>query len=121
MARPNASAPLQKIFYRGRRLLDAMIDSLLTRGLAGASELLYAGYSARGLTAYLHADYVAARMPSSVKTVAMADAMFTLNTPDFEGVRGRTSAFVSAHGHLHGAPVREYSVIVSIARSCLHE
>lgn len=55
--------------------------------LSDATELLYAGCSAGGLTAYMHADYVAAKMPASVKTVAMADAMFSIDTADFHGER----------------------------------
>ena len=89
----NSSAPAQTIYYRGRRLLDALYDHLLSAdtadggGLATASELLFAGCSAGALTVYMHADYVSGRMPPSVKTVALADAMFSIATPDFEGVR----------------------------------
>lgn len=52
MAKPNSSAPAQKIFYRGRPLLDALYDHLLAAGLHSASELLFAGCSAGGLTVY---------------------------------------------------------------------
>ena len=42
--------PLGKVYYRGRRLLDAMLDSVLAAGLSTATELLYAGCSAGALT-----------------------------------------------------------------------
>jgi hypothetical protein len=84
VTRVNASLTLT-LYYRGRRLLDALLTSLLARGLSDGTELLYAGCSAGGLTAYMHADYVAAKMPASVKTVAMADAMFSIDTTDFHG------------------------------------
>ena len=85
IARPNSSAPTQKVYYRGRPLLDALYDHLLAAGLSSASELLFGGCSAGGLTVYIHADYIASRMPKTVKTVALADAMFSIDTPDVHG------------------------------------
>mmetsp|Transcript_55505 Transcript_55505/g.130988 ORF Transcript_55505/g.130988 Transcript_55505/m.130988 type:complete len:373 (+) Transcript_55505:1-1119(+) len=73
------------IYYRGRLLLDALIDELLGMGLNGASELLYAGCSAGGLTTYLHLDYVAGRMPNSVRVKGLADAMFSLEHDSVAG------------------------------------
>jgi hypothetical protein len=78
-------APLQTIYYRGRLLLDGLITNLLANGLAGASELLVAGCSAGGLTVYIHADYIVSRMPATVKTAALADAMFSIHTASFDG------------------------------------
>lgn len=60
------------VYYRGRRLLDAMIDYLLTAGLKDATNLLYSGCSAGGLTTYLHTDYVAGRMPPTVKVSTLS-------------------------------------------------
>jgi len=74
----------QTIFYRGRRVLDALLDDLLdSKGLAAADTLLYAGCSAGALTAYSHVDYVAARLPATTTTVGMGDAMFSLQWRDF--------------------------------------
>eukprot|EP00040_Diaphanoeca_grandis_P005613 m.33699 g.33699 ORF g.33699 m.33699 type:complete len:393 (+) comp16857_c2_seq1:74-1252(+) len=79
----NVSEPVnvdgQLVYYRGRRLLDGVIDYALSEGLSNADELLFSGCSAGGLTTYLHADYVASRMPTTVNTVAVADAMFSVN------------------------------------------
>ena len=73
----------KKIYYRGRRILDALFEDLLgSRGLDTATELLFAGCSAGALTTYLHADYVDTLMKQRVpaaKTVALADAMFSLH------------------------------------------
>ena len=88
MAKPNSTAPPQKIWYRGRPLLDALYDHLLAAGLAQASEFLFAGCSAGGLTVYMHADYIASRMKKeapSTTMVALADAMFSIDTPDSQG------------------------------------
>ena len=84
-AKPNATAAAQTIYYRGRPLLDALYDHLLSAGLSSASELLFSGCSAGGLTVYMHADYVASRMPSSVKVAALADAMFSVYSTDVTG------------------------------------
>ena len=89
----NADAPVtfpgstQKIYYRGRRILDALFEELLdSRGLSTATELLFAGCSAGALTTYVHADYVStlmARRVPGAKTVALADAMFSLHHDAF--------------------------------------
>jgi hypothetical protein len=84
--KPDPSRPPMKVWYRGRRLLDAMIDDLLARGLSHATQLLYGGCSAGGLTSYLHADYVASRVPSTTNTLAIADAMFAVESNSYTGV-----------------------------------
>ena len=73
----------QTIYYRGRRILDALFEELLTqRGLDTATELLLAGCSAGALTTYIHADTISEIMKRrgvpGVKVVALADAMFSL-------------------------------------------
>ena len=75
------------VYYRGRRLLDALLDDLVKqRGMDGADTVLYAGCSAGGLTAYLHTDYVAARLrPSRTRVLGLADAMFSLEHNDIVG------------------------------------
>lgn len=73
------------LYYRGRALLDGLLDKVLSMGLTNAEELLYAGCSAGGLTAYIHTDYVRSRVPRSVKMLGLADAMFSLEHNDFEG------------------------------------
>ena len=74
----------QVIYYRGRRVLDALLDDLLDNmGLAAADTLLYAGCSAGALTLYSHLDYVATRVPATTPIVGMGDAMFSLQWRDF--------------------------------------
>jgi hypothetical protein len=73
------------IYYRGRPLLDALIDQLLTMGLSQAKEAIYGRCSAGGLTAYLHADYFKSRVPAGMRVSALADAMFVLDIPTFAG------------------------------------
>lgn len=49
----------QSLYFRGRRVLDIMLQTLATRHrLNDATEVLLGGGSAGGLATYLHADYV---------------------------------------------------------------
>ena len=64
-----ADPPVPSVHLKGRRNLEAILDTLLTPdfGLAAASEVLYAGASAGGLT-----SYVRKRSPSSVSQSTVA-------------------------------------------------
>lgn len=77
------------LFFRGRGILDGIFDSLIDgKGMSQATELLFAGCSAGGLTTYIHADYVTAvmaRRAPDAKVVALADAMYSLNHLDYKG------------------------------------
>jgi hypothetical protein len=91
----NAAAPVtvngRQIWYRGRPLLDALLAFALKQGLSSASELLYGGCSAGGLTAYLHCDYAAAAVKKAspnVRTRCLADAMYSANVPHYDGSPG---------------------------------
>jgi len=46
------------LYFRGRRVLDAVLETLLGMGLSDAEEVLLSGCSAGGLATYLHTDYV---------------------------------------------------------------
>lgn len=64
----NSSKGETPLYFRGRRVLDAVLDTLLTEhGLDKATEVLLSGGSAGGLSTYLHADYVGAKLPKSVE------------------------------------------------------
>ena len=76
------------LHFRGRRVLDALLDTLLDArgpyGLGDAREVLLAGGSAGGLAAFLHADYVASRMPKGVAKfkVSPVSGFFLLHDDD---------------------------------------
>ena len=61
------------IYFRGARVLRAMIAFLRAEGLAGATEVVIAGCSAGGLSTYAHADTWAEALPSA-RVVAMPDS-----------------------------------------------
>eukprot|EP01052_Picozoa_sp_SAG31_P006919 SAG31_NODE_324_length_17691_cov_8.128126_15_plen_246_part_00 len=67
------------VLFRGRRILDRLLDELLQRhGLRQAKTVLLAGSSAGGLAVYMHADHVGTILrsaaPQLVDYRAIADA-----------------------------------------------
>jgi hypothetical protein len=73
------------IYYQGRAMLDGLFTSLLARGLASASAVLYSGCSAGALTALSHVDYLATLLPPGLPLLGLADAMFALHAPAYPG------------------------------------
>ncbi|XP_071795905.1 uncharacterized protein [Asterias amurensis] len=67
------------IYFRGIRVLDAVITHLLSAGMAQADQILLSGASAGGLSVFLHADHVKELIPEEVSFKAMADAGFFLD------------------------------------------
>ena len=68
-----------KLWYRGRNILDAVLDDLLARrGLKQATDVVLSGCSAGGLAIYLNADHVASKLPSGAKFRAIADSGYFL-------------------------------------------
>lgn len=56
----------KKIYFRGKRIIDAILQTLTEKYNFGAAEtVLLTGCSAGGLATYLHTDYVASMLPSS--------------------------------------------------------
>eukprot|EP00052_Salpingoeca_macrocollata_P021749 m.187067 g.187067 ORF g.187067 m.187067 type:complete len:401 (-) comp21615_c0_seq2:1536-2738(-) len=75
------------LHWRGKHILDAMINSVLTaRGAAHATDIVVSGCSAGGLATYLHCDYwaekIAAASNGNAKVRCMPDSGFFL---DYEG------------------------------------
>jgi len=80
----NLAAPVtvgaQTIYYRGKRILDAMQAALLgnaTVGLSAATDVVVSGCSAGGLSTFLHTDSWRAALPSAT-LVGMPDSGFFL-------------------------------------------
>lgn len=66
------------IFYRGHRILRAVIDNLTATVLAGASDVVVSGCSAGGLSTFLHADDWRASLPRA-RVTALPDSGFFLD------------------------------------------
>jgi hypothetical protein len=81
------------VYYRGRAILDASIAALLQLGLGKADTVIWKGCSAGGLSVFLHADYVRARLPSSVRFIAMPDGGFFMDSLAWNGQPGYTPSY----------------------------
>jgi hypothetical protein len=76
-----------KLWYRGKRNLDAMLRYLRRdHKLGAATEVLLSGGSAGGLSAYIHADYIRSTFASSVKFRASPVSGFFLMHDNVSGM-----------------------------------
>ncbi|CAE8642466.1 unnamed protein product [Polarella glacialis] len=63
MVSANDGKPPKALYFRGRRILDAVLDTVFDEmGLGKAENVILTGCSAGGLAALLHADYVHSRL-----------------------------------------------------------
>ena len=68
---PTAGATPKPLYFRGRRILDAVLDTLAAKhGLTNATDVLLTGCSAGGLATYLHTDYVGKRLATIAPRLA---------------------------------------------------
>ncbi|CAO2196637.1 unnamed protein product [Urochloa humidicola] len=82
-----------KLFFRGLRIWEAVVDELMGKGLATAKQALLSGCSAGGLAALLHCDGFRARFPREVPVKCLTDAGFFLDVKDLSGERFMRSIF----------------------------
>ncbi|XP_062228168.1 pectin acetylesterase 5-like isoform X2 [Phragmites australis] len=76
-----------KLFFRGLRIWEAVVDELLAKGMDTAKQALLAGCSAGGLATLLHCDNFRARFPQEVSVKCLPDAGFFLDIKDLSGER----------------------------------
>ena len=81
-----ATVGQEKIYYRGWRVLNALIEDWLKQGMDKAGAVILSGTSAGGLTTYQHAEYIKSRLAATTRVVAVPDAGFFLDLPDVDGV-----------------------------------
>lgn len=71
-----------KLTFRGKRIREAMVESLSAAGLAKATDLVVSGCSAGGLATFLHTDQwcdALAKVNPHAKCVGMPDSGFFLD------------------------------------------
>lgn len=89
-----AGAPIDEMehwHFRGRAIVAAVLEDLAAQGLASAREVLLSGSSAGGMGVASLADDVRARLPPSLRVVALQDAGFGLLYPPYDPVTKRES------------------------------
>ncbi|KAM0884150.1 hypothetical protein ACQ4PT_031188 [Festuca glaucescens] len=92
------------LHFRGLHIYEAIIDELMRKGLANATQALLTGCSAGGLATILHCDDFSARFPRGVSVKCLADAGFFLDVKDISGERSFWSVY---DGVVHLQNVRE--------------
>ncbi|PUZ57774.1 hypothetical protein GQ55_5G456100 [Panicum hallii var. hallii] len=81
------------LFFRGRRIWEAVLDELMQKGLAHSEQALLTGCSAGGLATLLHCNDFRARFPPEVPVKCLPDAGFFLNVEDISGQRSMRSVY----------------------------
>ncbi|KAM0850579.1 hypothetical protein ACQ4PT_052990 [Festuca glaucescens] len=99
------------LYFRGLRIYEAIIDELMEKGLANATQALLTGCSAGGLATILHCDDFSAKFPQGVSVKCLADAGFFLDVKDISGER----SFWSKYDRL----VRLQNVREVLPKNCL--
>ncbi|CAO2172356.1 unnamed protein product [Urochloa humidicola] len=93
-----------KIFFRGLRIWEAVVDELMGKGMDTAKQALLTGCSAGSLYALLHCDNFSGRFPHEVSVKCLSDAGFFIDVKDLSGERSMRS-FINGVVHLQN--VRE--------------
>ncbi|XP_011408782.2 PREDICTED: pectin acetylesterase 5-like [Amphimedon queenslandica] len=75
------------LYFRGFKILQAIIHLLMSKGMKNAQEFILTGCSAGGLATYLHADYIRSLFPPSVKYRAISDAGYFIDAPNKHGFK----------------------------------
>jgi hypothetical protein len=81
----------EKLFFRGRDILDAALDAVLEPeghdAAAWATQVVVGGCSAGGAAVFFHLDYIRLRVPAAIPVAGLADAGFLQDLPPAEGVQ----------------------------------
>jgi hypothetical protein len=70
--------------FQGHAIVTAVLQELMTRGLADATEVILEGESAGGAGVFFNANVVAAALPSTARFVAISDAAVQLDLPNYD-------------------------------------
>ncbi|KAL6840056.1 hypothetical protein ACP4OV_029866 [Aristida adscensionis] len=76
-----------KLFFRGLRIWEAVVDELMGKGMGNAKQVLLVGCSSGGLATLLHCDNFRAKFPQDVLVKCLSDAGFFLDAKDLSGKR----------------------------------
>ncbi|KAM0949524.1 putative pectinacetylesterase/NOTUM [Dioscorea sansibarensis] len=79
------NATLTPLYFRGKRIWDAIIQDLLPKGLIFAQKALLSGCSAGGLATFIHCDEFAELFPHNTTVKCLSDAGFFLDVTDISG------------------------------------
>ncbi|KAK9154289.1 hypothetical protein Sjap_001769 [Stephania japonica] len=75
----------RKLFFRGQLIWEAVMDELMSAGMANAKQALLSGCSAGGLATLIHCDDFRVKLPKASNVKCLADAGFFLDEKDISG------------------------------------
>ncbi|KAJ6799556.1 pectin acetylesterase 7-like [Iris pallida] len=99
--------PKTKLYYRGARIWQAIMDELLAKGMKNAANALLSGCSAGGLASILHCDKFRGLLPGSANVKCFSDAGYFINAKDVSGadhIQGFFGQVVATHGSAKNLP-----------------
>ncbi|XP_042511541.1 pectin acetylesterase 5-like [Macadamia integrifolia] len=82
-----------KLFFRGQIIWEAIMDELLSIGLAHTSQAILSGCSAGGLATLIHCDDFRELLPKDAIVKCVSDAGFFLDVEDISGTRAIRSFY----------------------------
>ncbi|CAN1299245.1 Pectin acetylesterase 7 [Linum perenne] len=71
--------PKTKLYFRGERIWQAVIDDLMAKGMKNAQNAVLSGCSAGGLAAILHCEKFRGLLPASARVKCVSDAGFFIH------------------------------------------
>lgn len=107
---------IYKLYYRGQRIWQAVMENLLENGMDKAKQALLSGCSAGGLTSFLHCDNFRELLPKTAKVKCLGDAGFFIDVPDISGIyhiRSYFNEIVTLQGSAKNLPLGCTSTINS--------
>ncbi|XP_057963693.1 pectin acetylesterase 8-like isoform X1 [Malania oleifera] len=99
--------PVTNLHFRGARVIHAVIDDLLAKGMKNAEHAILSGCSAGGLTSILHCDSFKALVPAGAKVKCLSDAGYFINSRDVSGAQHIEKFYdevVATHGSTKNLP-----------------
>ncbi|GKV10526.1 hypothetical protein SLEP1_g21875 [Rubroshorea leprosula] len=103
----DAFDPANKLYFRGARVWQAIMDDLMAKGMRNAQNAILSGCSAGGLASILNCDRFRSLFPATTKVKCIADAGFFLNAKDVSGgshIGTFYSQVVATHGSAKNLP-----------------
>ncbi|XP_068642214.1 pectin acetylesterase 5-like isoform X2 [Aristolochia californica] len=82
-----------KLLFRGQLIWEAIMDELLSVGLANARQALLSGCSAGGLATLIHCDDFRGLLPQEATVKCLADAAFFVDEENVSGKRSMRSFY----------------------------
>ncbi|XP_057844988.2 pectin acetylesterase 8 isoform X1 [Cryptomeria japonica] len=98
---------IYKLYYRGQRIWQAVMEDLLLKGMNKAKQALLSGCSAGGLTSFLHCDNFRELLPKSATVKCLGDAGFFIDVQDISGeyfIRSYFNEIIRLQGSVKNLP-----------------